>query len=73
MFTGLSLICTFVLSTQSVLWDTFKQNNYITVGRDGGCRVGEVRAGVTSPCPTIRVLRYSNCQRSPFLSEFSEV
>ena len=23
-------------------WDTFKQDNYSTVGGDGGCRVGEV-------------------------------
>ena len=32
-------------------WDTFKQNNYSTVGGDGGCRVGEVWAGTTSPMP----------------------
>ena len=30
-------------------WDTFKQDNYNTVGGDGGCRVGEVQAGTTSP------------------------
>ena len=29
--------------------DTFKQDNYSTVTGDGGCRVGEVRAGTTSP------------------------
>ena len=29
----------------------FKQDNYSTVGGDGGCRVGEVRAGTTSPMP----------------------
>ena len=29
----------------------FKQGNYSTVGGDGGCRVGEVRAGTTSPMP----------------------
>ena len=29
----------------------FKQENYRTVGGDGGCRVGEVRAGITSPMP----------------------
>ena len=23
-------------------WDTFKQDNYSTMGGDGGCRVGEV-------------------------------
>ena len=32
-------------------WDTFKQDHYSTVGGDGGCRVGEVRAGTTSPMP----------------------
>ena len=32
-------------------WDTFKQDNYNTVGGDGGSRVGEVRAGTTSPMP----------------------
>ena len=32
-------------------WDTFKQDYYRTVGGDGGCRVGEVRAGTTSPMP----------------------
>ena len=39
-------------------------DNWCTVRGNGGCRVGEVRAGTTSPCPTIRVLCYSNCQRS---------
>ena len=29
----------------------FKLDNYSTVGGDGGCRVGEVRAGTTSPMP----------------------
>ena len=32
----------------------FKQDNYNTVcvlGGDGGCKVGEVRAGTTSPMP----------------------
>ena len=32
-------------------WDTFKQDNYSTVGGDGVCRVGEVRAGTASPMP----------------------
>ena len=32
-------------------WDTFKQDNYSTVRGDGGGRVGEVRAGTTSPMP----------------------
>ena len=30
-------------------WDTFKQDNYSTVGGNGGCRVGEVRAGIIIP------------------------
>ena len=29
--------------------NTFKQDNYTTVGGDGECRVGEVRADTTSP------------------------
>ena len=29
--------------------DTFKQDNYSTVGGDGGYRVGEVQASTTSP------------------------
>ena len=40
-----------VLVTTMMHWDTFKQDNYTTVGGDGGCRVGEVRAGTTSPMP----------------------
>ena len=32
-------------------WDTFKLDNYSTVGGDGGGRVDEVRAGITSPTP----------------------
>ena len=36
---------------QLMHWDTFKQDNCSTVGGDGGCRVGEVRAGTTSPMP----------------------
>ena len=31
--------------------DTFKQENYSIVGGVGGCRVGEVQAGTTSPMP----------------------
>ena len=30
-------------------WNTFKQDNCNTVGGDGGCRVGEVRACTISP------------------------
>ena len=32
-------------------WDTFTQDNHSTVGGDGGCRVGEARAGITSSIP----------------------
>ena len=32
-------------------WDTFKHDNYSSVGGDGGSRVGEVQAGTTSPIP----------------------
>ena len=38
-------------------WDTFKQDNYSTVGGDGGSRVGEVRAGTTSPMPDHKGLK----------------
>ena len=38
-------------SRQLMHWDTFKEDNYSTVGGDGGCRVGKVRAGTTSPMP----------------------
>ena len=45
-------------------WDTFQQTNYSTEGGDGGCRVGEVRAGITSPMPAHKGFKYSNYQRS---------
>ena len=32
-------------------WDTFKQDNYNTVGGDGGCSVCKVQAGTTFPMP----------------------
>ena len=32
-------------------WDIFKQDNHSTVGGDGVCKAGEVRAGTTSPMP----------------------
>ena len=60
---GLTLKC---LLRQVMPYNTFKQDNHSTVGGDGGCRVGEVRAGTTFPIPDQRVLRYSNCQRSPY-------
>ena len=40
-----------VLVTTSDALEHFKQENYHTVGGDGGCRVGEVRASTTSPMP----------------------
>ena len=52
-------------------WDTFKQDNYITVGGDGGCRVGEVRASTTSPMPDHKVTVRN--PPTPLLSEFSEI
>ena len=38
-------------SRQLMHWDTLKQDNDSTVRGDGGSRVGEVRAGTTSPMP----------------------
>ena len=32
-------------------WNTFKQDNYSTVGEYGECRAGEVWANTTSPMP----------------------
>ena len=43
-------------------WDTFKQDNYSTVGEDGGCRVGEVQAGTTSLMSDHKGFSYSDCQ-----------
>ena len=43
----------------------FKQDNYSIVGGDRGSRVGEVRAGTTSPMPDHKGLSYSNCQEIP--------
>ena len=37
--------------TQLMHCDTLKQDNDSTVRGDGGSRVGEVRAGTTSPMP----------------------
>ena len=42
-----------------------RDDNYSTVGGDGGCRVGEVRAGTTSPMPDHKGFKlYSNHHRS---------
>ena len=38
-------------SRQLMHFDIPKQDNYSTVGGDVGCRVGEVRAGTSSPMP----------------------
>ena len=57
-------------------WDTFKQHNNSTVGRDGGCRVGEVRAGTTFPHARPQGFYATVTVRdppTPFLSEFSEI
>ena len=57
-------------------WDTFKQYNHSTVGGDGGCRVGEVRAGTTSPMPDHKGFKLQQLLRdppTPFLSELSEI
>ena len=35
----------------SVSVNSASRNNLCTVGGDGGCRVGEVRAGTTFPMP----------------------
>ena len=32
-------------------WDSFKWDNYSTVGEDGGCKVGEVPAGTSFSMP----------------------
>ena len=46
-------------------WDTFKQDNYSTVGGNGGCRDGEIRVGTTSPMRDHTGFKlYNNCQRS---------
>ena len=42
--------------------NTLKQDNDSTVRGDGGSRVGEVRAGTTSPMSEHKGLSYSNCQ-----------
>ena len=40
-----------LVTTIDALGHYFKQDNYSTVGGDGGCRGGEVQAGTTSPMP----------------------
>ena len=45
-------------------WDTFKQDNYSTVRGDGEVRSARYEPALVPPCPSIKVLSYSNCQRS---------
>ena len=57
--------------------------NYVIVGGDGGCRVGEVRAGITSSMPdrkglgSLRTLMLATVTvrdpPTPFLSAFEEI
>ena len=42
-------LCFFVKVHVYINSDSASHNNLCTVGGDGGCRVGEVRAGTTSP------------------------
>ena len=46
-------------------WDTLKQGNYSTVRGDGGSRVGEVRAGTTSPKPEHKGFKLQYLPRDP--------
>ena len=40
-----------LLSSEHINSYSANRDNWCTVGGDGGCRVGEVRAGTTSPMP----------------------
>ena len=53
-------------------WNTFKQDNFSTVGGDGGSRVCEVQTDTTSPMPDQATVTVRD-PPSPFLSEFSEI
>ena len=56
-------------------WDIFKQDNYSMVGGNGGCRVGKVRAGTTSPMPDHKGFKTVTVRDPPasVLSEVSEI
>ena len=57
-------------------WDTLKQDNYSTVWGDGGGRVGEVRAGTTSPMPEHKGFKAPVTVKdpaTPCLNECSEI
>ena len=44
-------------------WDTFKQDNYSTVGEGmGDVGLARYESALLPSCPTIGVLSYSNCQ-----------
>ena len=45
--------------------DTLKQDNDSTVRGDGGSRVGEVRAGTTSPMPEHKGFKLQYLSRDP--------
>ena len=45
--------------------DTLKQDNDSTVRGDGGSRVGEVRAGTTSPMPEHKGFKLQQLSRDP--------
>ena len=57
-------------------WDALKQDNYSTVRGDGGGRVGEVRAGITSPMPEHKGFKITVTVKdpaTPCLGECSEI
>ena len=64
-----------VLVTTIDALDTFKQDNYSTLTGYGDTGSARYELALLPPCPTIRILCYSNCQEihPPFLSEFSEI
>ena len=51
-------------------WDTFKEDDYSTVGGMGGVGSARYKPALLPPYPTIRVSSYSNCQR--FIHSFSK-
>ena len=54
-------------------WNTFKQDNYSTVGGDGGCRVGEVWTDTASPNHDHKGFKLLlEIHPTPFLSDFLE-
>ena len=52
-------------------WDTFKQDNYHTVGGDGDVESARYEPALLPPW----VLNYTSCRDppTPFLSDFSEI